>query len=298
VLRLFQPEDTSGIPRAVASDVRPGKEAVILRPDAPELLPGSLAGWFEGEPPPVIAALRGDSFSPAMLLLVDEQSGDFSAPRLPPGCYELQAWIPHEGTWQAGLVTILPGRRTELSLPVPEQGTLRIVANSPNESDLNGWSAAVDMPSFHDVREDCVQNIPRIPGESSFSARLFPGDYECYLKLGSTEVERRTVHIDPGMTTEERLDLRERVAMTLKVTSPHRELRRGESFSLFIRTPDRQERAARPFGAWTTPVFLPRDAMELRVQTIFGLTGTLTVSEEDLVPGGVLALELEEPTGE
>jgi hypothetical protein len=38
--------------------------------------------------------------------------------------------------------------------------------------------------------------------------------------------------------------------------------------------------------------------MELRVQTIFGLTGTLTVSEEDLIPGGVLALELEEPTGE
>ena len=203
MVRLFEPGDTRGLPRAVAREVHAGREQILLRPSNSR--PGSLVGRFECLDPsirPVIAALRGDSFSRPLLVRVDPVTGDFSADGLPPGRYPLRAWAPPFGIWHAGLIEIHPERRTELFIPVPEPGSLRVQLDLPEPGDWDDLDARITTPAFHDSDSEAhTRELRKCPQQGVLLADLFPGEYTCNLRLRGMLLVTRRVSIDSGRTT-------------------------------------------------------------------------------------------------
>ncbi len=299
VLRLFEPSQANGPPRAVALDVRSGQEGIVLRPM--ETLPGSLVGGFESTGPrlrPSIAVLLGDSFSTPLLLRVDPETGGFSASDLPPGPCELRAWVPRLGVWRAGRIAILPEQRTEFFVRVPEPGWIQVRVDLPESAIWDDLIAAIKVPAFQGSILWTNQRLEKCAEPGLFVAELFPGEYPNLLAYKGTRIEHSSARVESGLTTEKTVSLRDQVPVTLRL-SLDRILQQTETTTLWVRTADWERRIlispTRAGLSETFPVLLSRDTQELRVHSSLGLSGRLAVTEGDIVPGGVLSMKLGEP---
>ena len=301
VLKLLGPGAASDPRQATVLRVIGGASDVLLRTTEAMSLPGSLAGRFESDVPellPTALSLRRNSFSEPILVRVDPATGEFSATGLPPDDYHLRAWVPRLGTWRAESAKVLPGERTELLLKVPSTGSLHVLVDLGETESWDELEVSVGTVAFNESKGGGGnRRLAEDRARNRFTADLLPGEYPLRVSLDGIMYEARRVLIAPGQTTLETVFLRGAIPMNLGF-SLDRLLQEGERVSLTIMgaaLPRNLELQAVKALSFASRVYLTRDTRELRIETGFGLTGRLVVTEADIVRGGALSMKLEEP---
>jgi hypothetical protein len=271
-------------PCAAVEPVRAGDEVVLRASDELRAL-RPLALQFVADRPehrPTLIELRRGPPRIEHEVAVDPRSGRVEV-ALPPGDYELVAWVPGIGVWRSSR-RFEPGGTVQ-RVVVPSPGVVELDLELPPASNAQAevWLRLGGVNPFGHETLGSHSSTRELALDAAgrWSATMFPGRYAyCVRAAGFTDLAG-TVRVRPGSLNRVRLAPALGALLELRIDYP-RPLRRGEGIALYASGEHGASRlsAARMFrsaGQAEVSVSVPLDTTRIVARTNHGLVGAVAV---------------------